>query len=236
MSGIINTSTRRPRRAGAFIIIVVLLFLIAAAALTAVQVQNLVRHTDAVSADAEQFVAAVMDDPDSAQQHLDATLGEIDAAQEALQQIPLPQLGAVPPLSQNYQAVDTMLGEVESLLTEAGPTLIQVADLVDFNSGELRDSLSSIGALAKKAQDIGQTIVAAPDAINKLEQARDAIGRIDRFGLLPPVRQSVDDTYTTLDDAFAKVSPIESKVEDIKESFESFGPDSALRKAIELLT
>ncbi|WP_295690217.1 hypothetical protein [uncultured Brevibacterium sp.] len=209
---------RRARtRAVALVLAVVLLALIAFAALTTVRVNALIGHLEAASAAAEDYMMALAEDPAALPGHLDRARSELDQAEAELAEVPLAQLTAVPWLGRNLTATATAVDQMQVLTEEVAPVLSDAAVLLDFETLRLRDPGSTVGEWRTTIEDSVDVIRAAPGAIDRLGEVRTAISEIDTDGLLPAVRDAIEELELALDDAYGRVAPVRKTFSDLQE-------------------
>lgn len=208
------TRAHRPRRVSpalvgtGFVVLVVILAVAAFVVALNARINSVTAHSDQASASAHQFMDALSNDPGSAQGHLDAALAELNAARTQLHGIPIEQMQSIPWVKRNVEAADTLINEMEGVLGDAGPVMVKLSGVVNFQTGTLRanPNFSGLGF---------DTLGEAKQAAQTIKDARDAVNAIDAVGLMPDLQRAIEDARTMLDDAYRTVSPLESLAEDL---------------------
>lgn len=214
------TGIRRRRtrtRIIGFVLAVAFLAILAFAALTTVRVNALIDHLEAASGAAENYMLALTEDPAALDGHLDRARTELDAAEAELAEVPLAQLTHLPWLGRNLTATATAVDQMQILTDEVAPVLTDAAVLIDFEERTLRDPGSSVAEWRSTLEDSVEVIRAAPGAIDRLGEVRDAVSAIETEGLLPAVRDSIEELETSLDDAYGRVAPVRKTFSDLQE-------------------
>ncbi|PMD05086.1 hypothetical protein [Brevibacterium paucivorans] len=196
-------------RGFAFVIVVILVAIIAFVALLTARVNAVTRHAEAASEAGNAFIEALSNDPENAQGHLDRARDELGQAKDNLHSIPIEQMHMIPWVKRNVDASDTLITHMENVLNQAGPVMISLSGVVDFNSGSLKSNpdLSSLNP---------SLVGDAREAAKVIKSAREAIHGIDTAGLLPDVHNAVHDAREMLDTVYRKIAPLESIAEDVK--------------------
>ena len=179
-------------------IIVLTLGLVAAACAVTVmnRVDRLSTALDAATDSSETLFETLLTDPTTAEAELAAVRTALDDAQEEFAAFPMPQLGWIPGLRDDLAAADEALTVADTLVEEAAPTLIDVATVVDLETGSLRnpasvgwgDSFSSIGDIATQGAD----------ALDSLCAGADTLDAIDLTGVMDSGSQPIDDFRTAV--------------------------------------
>lgn len=195
-------------------LIVILLAIAALAAFASVRISALAQDLQDASAASDRYVAALYDEPEAASRHLQTAIDELQSAQHGLDTWTLTALSQTPQLGDNVAAVRTVTDEMHTLLSDAGPVLSTAAEVVDFRAQKLRPlpesgtwfaSIDDAGQAIDKATDV---IRDAPAAIEAFDAAQQKIHDIDTAGLLPPVRDAIDELDTTLTEAAEELRPL----------------------------
>lgn len=191
------------------------------------RVASITTHADKAQANMQQFMDALSNDPGSAQGHLDDALAELGAARDELHAPPISQLQALPWVTRNVEVADTVLDHMTRVVKDAGPVLIELSGVVDFQKGSLKPIPSFSGNVIDTFNDGRQ-------AVKTISDARDVIGGIDTVGLMPDLQRAVGDTKTMLDEVYRKVAPVQSMMQDIEKYVPPSFADALerLRKAL----
>ncbi len=198
-------------------LVVVLLALLAFAALTAARINTLVSHLESASEASQDFVAALTEDPEGTGPHLAAARTSLDAAEAELQAIPLAQLESLPWLGRNVTAAGTVIDEMQAVAAGSAPVLADAAELIDFETLRPRSPGASPTEWRATLEDAIDLVEAVPGAIDTLGESRTAVAAIDTAGLLPPVRDAVEDVEAMLDEAYGKVAPVRKTFSDLRD-------------------
>lgn len=196
-------------RGFAFVIVVILVAIIAFVALLTARVNAVTRHAEAASEAGNAFIEALSNDPGNAQGHLDRARDELGQAKDNLHSIPIEQMHMIPSVKRNVDASDTLITHMENVLNQAGPVMISLSGVVDFNSGSLKSN-PDLSSLNPSMWDD------AREAAKVIKSAREAIHGIDTAGLLPDVHNAVHDAREMLDAVYRKIAPLQSIAEDVK--------------------
>lgn len=191
----------------AIVLVVVVLAAAAAVAVTLARIDTLVGHLETASAAAEDFATALTEDPESADEEIGRASDAMAAAQEELNAIPLAQIEALPRIGDNVTAVRTVLVELQRIAADSAPVLADAAEYVDLESGTPRLPSGGFGAWRDAISGALDTARAVPDALDALDEARSAVAAIDTDGLLPQVREGIDEVRVALDDAYDRAEP-----------------------------
>ncbi|HLS33945.1 MAG TPA: hypothetical protein VK039_10175 [Brevibacterium sp.] len=193
----------RPRRRWAGIlvsvgVIVLTLGLVAAAcAVTVVnRVDRLATALDAATTSSETLFDSLLTEPTTAEAELVAVRSALDEAQEEFASFPMPQLDWVPGLRDDLAAGEQALAVADTLVDDVAPTLIDVATVVDLETGSLRnpatvgwgDAFSSVGDIATEGAE----------ALDALCAAADTLEAIDLSGVMDDVSQPIGDFRTSV--------------------------------------
>ena len=201
---------RRRRRwpgllVSAGVIVLTLALLAAACAVTVMsRVDRLSTALDAATESSETLFDTLLTDPTTAEAELVTVRSALDDAQEEFAAFPMPQLARVPGLRDDLAAADEALTVADTLVDDAAPTLIDVATVVDLETGSLRnpatvgwgDSFSSIGDIATEGAE----------ALDSLCAAADTLEAIDLSGVMDSVSQPIGDFRTSVRDACENAS------------------------------
>jgi hypothetical protein len=209
-------------------LVVVLLALLAFAALTAARINALVGHLESASEASEDFVAALTEDPEGADAHVEAARSSLAAAETELQAIPLAQLESLPWLGRNVTVARTVIDEMQVVAAESAPVLADAAELIDFETLRPRSPGDSPAEWRATLEDAIDLVKAVPGAIDALGESRTAVSEIDTAGLLPPVRDAVEDVEAMLDEAYGKVAPVQKTFSDLRDWVEQGIEDFSL--------
>lgn len=182
-------------------IIVLTLGLVAAACAVTVmnRVDRLSTALNAATDSSETLFETLLTDPTTAEAELVTVRSALDDAQQEFAAFPMPQLAWVPGLRDDLAAADESLTVADTLVDEVAPTLIDVATVVDLETGSLRnpstvgwgDSFSSIGDIATEGAD----------ALDSLCAAADTLDAIELSGVMDSVSQPIGDFRTSVRDA-----------------------------------
>ncbi|MCQ9368923.1 hypothetical protein NQ038_03495 [Brevibacterium sp. 50QC2O2] len=186
-------------------LVVVVLLGAAVTALAAVRIGRLSEDLQRAGDAAGAYFTALREDPDAAQGHLDTANRELTAARSDIDQVPFPQTRWVPGLGGNITAIGTLIDQLTHLADDAGPTLTQAAQVIDFSTGRVR-GVDSPAQIPERLGTSVRVLKNLPDALETFDAARAELGRIDTTGLLPPVRDGVDTMRGGLESAAEDIS------------------------------
>ncbi|SMY11736.1 hypothetical protein BJEO58_01323 [Brevibacterium jeotgali] len=183
------------------VIIVLTLGLVAAACAVTVmkRVDRLSTALDAATESSETLFATLLTDPATAEAELVAVRSALDDAQDEFAAFPMPQLGWVPGLRDDLDAADEALTVADTLVDEVAPTLIDVATVVDLETGSLRNP-ATVGWGASFGS-IGDIATEGAEALDSLCAAADSLDAVDLSGVMDAVSHSIDDFRTSVRDA-----------------------------------
>lgn len=205
---------RRTTLALSLTLAVILLAVTALGAFAYVRISSVAQHLQDASDAADDYVAALYDEPEAAPRHLQTALDELAAARTGMDTWTLTAVAQTPRIGDSVVAVRTVTDEMHTLLTEAGPVLATAAEVVDFREQKLRpmpdsgswfDSIDDLGEAIDKATDV---LDGAPAAIESFDAAQQTVHEIDTAGLLPPVRDAIDELDDTLTQAADELRPL----------------------------
>lgn len=195
---------RRRRWVGLLVsagIIVLTLALLAAACVMTVKnrVDRLSTALDAATESSETLFDTLLHEPTTAEAELVTVRAALDDAQEEFDSFPMPQLEWVPGLRDDLRAADDALAVADTLVDDVAPTLISVATVVDFETGQLRNP-STVG-WGDTFSSVGDIATQGADALDALCSSADTLDGIDLSGVMDSVAQPIGDFRTSVRDA-----------------------------------
>lgn len=187
-------------------IILLTLGLVATACAVTVKdrVDRLSTALDAATQSSETLFDTLLTDPTTAEAELTTVRSALDDAHDEFTAFPMPQLGWVPGLRDDLAAADEALTVADTLVDEVAPTLIDVATVVDLETGSLRNP-ATVGWGAAFSS-IGDIATEGADALDSLCTAADTLEAIELSGVMDSVAQPIGDFRTSVRDACEEAS------------------------------
>ena len=170
-------------------VVVLVLVLVAGACAVTVynRVDRLSTALDQTTRSADSLFDTLLTDPAAADADLADVRSSLDDAQAEFAAFPMPELEWVPGLRDDLEAADRTLEVADSLVDDVAPTLIDVATVVDLESGSLRNpsdtgwgnTFSSVGDIATQGADALDTLCSAADELEDIDLSTvmDAVAR-----------------------------------------------------------
>src|SRR5699024_3501349 len=146
------------------------------------RVDRLSTALDAATASSRTLFDTLLHEPTTAEAELVTVRAALDDAQEEFAAFPMPQLEWVPGLRDDLSAADDALTVADVLVDDVAPTLISVATVVDFETGQLRNP--SAAGWGSTFSSIGDIATQGADALDSLCTSADTLDAIDLSGVM----------------------------------------------------